>query len=63
MSDLLLKGMILGLTDMGAIHLKTTAEKIYFEIKKESDLGEAELKRASTMFKKVGLTLMVKKTV
>lgn len=59
--DVILKGIILGFTEMGATHIKTTTEKIYFEITEGSEWDNKKLLRASILFKDFGLTLMIKK--
>jgi hypothetical protein len=64
MSDITtLKGMILGMENMGAKFVKTDGFDVYFDIAKGSDIDDDEkLKRAKQAFTKMfGLGLKVRR--
>ena len=45
-----LKGMILGMEQMGAKYIKTDGVHLYFELQKENKFDDEKLKRAKDAF-------------
>jgi hypothetical protein len=57
------KGLLLGMEQMGAKHIKTDFDSVYFEIKKGSSIDDkGKLSRANQAFiGTLGLTIKVKR--
>ena len=60
MSDIILKGMILGMEKEGALLHKVTDTHVYFNIPNTATIKYAGIKRASKAFREFGKILMVK---